>query len=119
MVLSHWELEKDLTKELLESNSENRWEVFERAYTSLYSKLQLQNSLLQESRATVQKKDENFDEDKYETWIEMIGSPPKKIYEIGSGKGEMITYFAKSGFECKATEITKLLSLGLNAKLQK
>ncbi|MBG1269810.1 class I SAM-dependent methyltransferase [Nostoc sp. WHI] len=105
MVLAHWELEKDLTKKLLKSNSENRWEVFERAYTDIYSKLQLQNSLLKKSRPTLEKKDESVD--KYETWIEIIGSPPKKIYEIGSGKGEMIAYFAICGFECKATEITK------------
>lgn len=105
MVLAHWELEKDLTKELLESNSENRWEVFERAYTKLYSKLQQQNPLLQENRQTLETKDENLD--KYETWIQIIGSPPKKIYEIGSGRGEMIAYFAQCGFECKATEITK------------
>lgn len=39
--------------------------------------------------------------------LEIIGSPPKKIYEVGSGKGEMIEYLAKCGFECKATEITR------------
>jgi SAM-dependent methyltransferase len=98
MILEHWELEKTLTKYLLESNLENRWEVFEQAYTTLYSKLQLQSSFQTDSTPPVEK---------YKTWLKIIGSPPKRIYEIGSGKGEMISYLAKCGFECKATEITK------------
>ncbi|MFN6485183.1 MULTISPECIES: class I SAM-dependent methyltransferase [unclassified Nostoc] len=98
MILEHWDLERKLTQKLLESNSENRWEIFEQAYTTLYSKLEWQNSFVRDSAPTIER---------YETWLEIIGSPPKKIYEIGSGKGEMIAYLAKCGFECKATEITR------------
>ncbi len=98
MILTHWELEKKLTNDLLESNSENRWEVFEQAYTNLYSKLEWLNSLSEDRTSPA---------DKFATWIQIIGSPPQKIYEVGSGKAEMITYLAKCGFECKATEITK------------
>jgi SAM-dependent methyltransferase len=98
MILEHWELERKLTKDLLESNSQNRWEVFEQAYTTLYSKLEWQNSFLPDSKPSL---------DKYKTLLEIIGSPPKKIYEVGSGKGEMIEHLAKCGFECKATEITR------------
>ena len=39
MILAHWELEKRLTKELLASNPENRWEIFEHCYSTLYSEL--------------------------------------------------------------------------------
>ncbi|BAY20651.1 putative methyltransferase [Calothrix sp. NIES-2100] len=98
MILNHWELEKNLTKDLLESTPENRWEVFEKAYTTLYSSLDWLNSFSVDSTPPL---------NKYETWLGILGSPPKKIYEVGSGKGEMIAYFAKCGFECKATEITK------------
>jgi 2-polyprenyl-3-methyl-5-hydroxy-6-metoxy-1,4-benzoquinol methylase len=35
----------------------------------------------------------------------MIG-PAKTIYEVGSGKGELITYLATLGYDCVATEIT-------------
>ncbi|MEH1970257.1 class I SAM-dependent methyltransferase [Nostoc sp.] len=98
MILEHWKLEIKLTKDLLESNSENRWEVFEQAYTTLYSKLEWQNSFVANSTPTIER---------YKTWLQMIGSPPKKIYEVGSGKGEMIAYLAKCGFECKATEVTR------------
>jgi SAM-dependent methyltransferase len=103
MILEHWELEKNLTKELLKSNSENRWEVFEQAYTTLYSKiewLKWQNSLPQDVKQTQPG-------EKYKAWLQVIGSPPQKIYEVGSGKAEIISYFAKCGFECKATEITR------------
>ncbi|MBD2513684.1 methyltransferase domain-containing protein [Nostoc sp. FACHB-973] len=100
MILEHWELEKKLTNQLIESKLENRWEVFEQAYTNLYSKLEWQNSFALDSKQTQPV-------EKYKTWLQIIGSPPKKIYEIGSGKGEMISYFAKCGFECKATEVTR------------
>jgi cyclopropane fatty-acyl-phospholipid synthase-like methyltransferase len=98
MVLHHWELEKNLTKDLLESNPENRWDVFEKSYTTLYNNLEWLNKFSGDSKLS---------QNNYETWLEIIGSPPKKIYEVGSGKGEMIAYLAKCGFECKATEITK------------
>ncbi|MEH2374091.1 class I SAM-dependent methyltransferase [Nostoc sp.] len=98
MILEHWELERKLTKDLLESKSENRWEAFEQAYTTLYSKLEWQNYFVRDSTPIT---------GKYKTWLKMIGSPPKKIYEVGSGKGEMIAYLAKCGFQCKATEITR------------
>jgi SAM-dependent methyltransferase len=98
MILEHWELERKLTKNLLESNSQNRWEVFEQAYTTLYSKLEWQSSFVENSTPT---------QEKYKTFLQVIGSPPKKIYEVGSGRGEMIAYLAKCGFECKATEITR------------
>jgi len=98
MILHHWELEKNLTKDLLESNPENRWDVFEKSYTTLYSSLEWLNNFSGDSTPP---------HNKYETWLGIIGSPLKKIYEVGSGKGEMIAYFAKCGFECKATEITR------------
>ena len=40
-------------------------------------------------------------------WLETIGSQPQNIYEIGSGKGKMISYLAECGYECKGTEITR------------
>ena len=39
-------------------------------------------------------------------WVKLIGDPPKRVYEIGSGKGELISSLAKEGYNCKATEIT-------------
>ena len=100
MILAHWELEKRLTKELLESTPENRWEVFERCYSMLYSELWWLNKFIGAGSTLPPSQ-------RYKSWVELIRQPPKKIYEIGSGKGEMMTYLASCGFECRATEITR------------
>ncbi|WP_353931681.1 methyltransferase domain-containing protein [Okeanomitos corallinicola TIOX110] len=98
MILQHWNLEKKLTKELWESTPENRWEVFEQAYTLLYSEIEWLNKLPGDTRSP---------SERYQTWVATIGSKPKKIYEIGSGKGEMISYLSQCEFECKGTEVTR------------
>ncbi|HYW21789.1 MAG TPA: class I SAM-dependent methyltransferase [Nodularia sp. (in: cyanobacteria)] len=98
MILHHWDLEKKLTKDLLESTPESRWEVFEQAYTLLYSELKWLNQIPGDTKTPAEK---------YKTWVKSIGSKPKTIYEIGSGKGEMISYLAQCEFECKGTEITR------------
>ncbi len=100
MILRHWELEKRLTEELLTSTPENRWDVFERCYSTLYGELWWLNQFIGTGSTILPSQ-------RYKNWIELIGQPPKKIYEIGSGKGDMITYLASYGFECKATEITR------------
>jgi 2-polyprenyl-3-methyl-5-hydroxy-6-metoxy-1,4-benzoquinol methylase len=100
MILAHWELEKRLTKELLASNPENRWEIFEHCYSTLYSELWWLNQFIGIG-STISPSQ------RYKNWVELVGEPPKKIYEVGSGRGELITYLASCGFECRATEITR------------
>lgn len=99
MILAHWELEKRLTRQLLESSPENRWETFDRCYTTLYSELEWVNKLA-DSGTTLPSSQ------LYEIWPCLIGEPSKEIYETGSGKGELITYLAGCGYKCKGTEIT-------------
>jgi SAM-dependent methyltransferase len=43
----------------------------------------------------------------YEIYFNIIGTTPKHIYEIGSGKGELISYLASLGHICRATEVSK------------
>lgn len=100
MILRHWELEKRLTKQLLESTPENRWETFDRCYTKLYSELDWLNKYTGSSIALTPAK-------RYAIWTILIGEPPKNIYEIGSGKGELINYLATYGYNCKGTEISR------------
>jgi SAM-dependent methyltransferase len=100
MVLQHWNLERGLTKELLETTPANRWEVFERAYSRLYNELDWLNKLVHAGLNTPAAI-------RYRAWVDAIGDPPKKIYEIGSGKGTMISYLSTLGYDCKATEITR------------
>lgn len=100
MVLAHWELEQRLTREILESTPENRWETFERCYSTLFSELAWRNRL---PDLSVQKEPS----ERYRDWLSLIGKPPQRIYEIGSGKAELISYLANCGFQCKATEVTR------------
>jgi SAM-dependent methyltransferase len=100
MVLHHWELERGLTKELLATTPANRWEVFESAYSRLYNELDWLNKLVHAGLNTPPAV-------RYRAWVDAIGEPPKKIYEIGSGKGTMISYLSTLGYDCKATEITR------------
>ena len=100
MILAHWELERRLTKDLVESLPINRWEIFERCYSNLYTELEWLNRLLDSDNIPPPYQ-------RFRNIRELLDRPPKKIYEIGSGKGEMISYLCSQGFECKATEITR------------
>jgi SAM-dependent methyltransferase len=102
MILYHWELEKQLTQDLLSSAPQNRWETFDRSYTRLYSELEWLNRFVDESCLAVLANHED-----HKQWHTAIGAPPLAIYEIGSGKGELIAYLARQGFLCKATEVTR------------
>jgi SAM-dependent methyltransferase len=101
MVLRHWDLEKRLTIQLLESTPSNRWQVFERCYRILYAELDWLNRL----SARIPSLDTQ--RRVYEDWISLVGSPPKKVYEVGSGKGDLIRCLAEHGFQCRGTEITR------------
>jgi 2-polyprenyl-3-methyl-5-hydroxy-6-metoxy-1,4-benzoquinol methylase len=100
MILEHWTLEKSLRDELLKSSPDNRWNVFEHCYSKLYRELEWLNQL-SKSAETISPSI------RYSTWIDAIGSPPSKIYEIGSGKGDLIYYLATLGYTCRGTEITQ------------
>lgn len=74
--------------------------MFERCYTRLYSGIKWLK-LPSDSNNRLP----SFE--LYKNWLYLIGSPSKKIYEIGSGQGELISFLARCGFNCKATEITR------------
>ena len=78
MILQHWELEKSLTKQLLESNKVNRWEIFDQCYSKLYFELEWINRYIDSVSIT------NFSDKKFEFWKVLVGKPPQSIYEIGS-----------------------------------
>lgn len=99
MILSHWDLEKQLTQDLIQSTPENRWKTFERAYGKLYHELEWLNNLVHTSLPTDPQK-------QYFGWVDAIGEKPLSIYEVGSGKGTMIKYLAKCGHHCTGTEVT-------------
>jgi len=101
MILRHWELEKELTGRLLNSQSDNRLEIFETCYSRLYSELKWLNEFVHEGASIATKEKE------YQKWLELIGPPfSQRVYEVGSGKAELISYIARHGYSCTATEIT-------------
>jgi SAM-dependent methyltransferase len=100
MILKHWELEKSLTKQLLASTYQNRWETFERCYHILYSEIDWLNKLTGSNAASSISKEGPI-------WTRIIGELPKALYEVGSGKGHLISYLANCGYNCRGTEITR------------
>jgi SAM-dependent methyltransferase len=100
MILADWTLEQRLTRELLESTPENRWATFERCYTTLYGEPEWLNRLTGGTDTTPAA-------ERYRHWVELIGMPPKSVYEIGSGKAAMIGHLAQLGHQCTATEVTR------------
>ena len=72
MILAHWELEKQLTKEILESNPENRWKVFERCYSVLYNELWWLNQYV----GTSSKIPPSC---RYNNWVQQLAELPKRF----------------------------------------
>lgn len=99
MVLQHWNLERRLTLELLDSTPAKRWIVFERCYTELYDELEWLNRVTGVS--TVPK------EQQFADWNTEVGRSPRAIYEVGSGKGQLIAYLAELGHNCTGTDVSQ------------
>lgn len=99
MVRQHWDLERQLARELLESTRENRWDVFERAYTALYKGC----PWLNEAEEDATTRDDDLD---FKHFMTLLGGP-QDVYEVGSGKARLLRYLAKHGYRCVATEVTR------------
>jgi SAM-dependent methyltransferase len=89
----HLELERSLTAELLASTPEDRWDTFQRCYDSLYTSLPWLLSTGAEPEVSV--------------WARVLGSPPQRVYEVGSGAGRLAAGLASGGFEVTATDISR------------
>lgn len=100
MVRRHWDLERALTRELLDSTPESRWETFERCYSQLYGELDWLNAF-QGADSTL------LPDYLYGDWAALLGDPPLEVYEIGSGKGNLALYLAEKGFQVKGSEVTR------------
>lgn len=91
-VARHLERELELTARLLASTPETRREVFDECYTSLYRDL----PWLKDSAGSRQRGD----------WPTLIGPPPARVYEVGSGQGGLAITLAEHGYDVTASEIT-------------
>jgi SAM-dependent methyltransferase len=93
-VATHRELETELTRRLWDSTPVNRWQVFDDCYSTLYSSLPWLNGSGTESRWA-----------NPGPWKSLL-KKPSKVFEVGSGSGELIRCLASLGHQCVATEIT-------------
>jgi hypothetical protein len=100
MIFHHWNLERELTRLLLESTTETRWDIFEQAYTKFYSELTWLSRYSGDG-------DMRPPVERYRDYIAMIGPPPKRICEVGSGSSRMLSYLAEIGYDCKGADITR------------
>lgn len=98
MVRHHWDLERALARDLLQSSREDRWDVFERSYTTLYSACPWLNEGVDHGA-----EDDELD---YAHFLKILG-PPQDIYEVGSGRARLLGYLALHGHRCVATEVTR------------
>ena len=91
-VTGSWNLA--LARRLLASDKSTRWSVFQECYTELYSTLSWLN------------KSESVPASSLRPWLKLI---PKraKVFEIGSGKAQLLKYLASQEYDCVATEITR------------
>lgn len=87
----HFNLERRLTAELLASTPANRSQVFQRCYDELYRQL----PWLTDTGGTPDA----------HLWMTVLGPPPRKVYEIGSGTGQLAHRLAAAGYQVEATDI--------------
>jgi SAM-dependent methyltransferase len=92
-VRRHLDLERRLTEQLLATTADQRWSVFEQCYSTIYAEL----PWLVDVGSTI-------DDDR---WARLIGPPPKRIYEVGSGHGELARALARRGYDVTATDISR------------
>jgi 2-polyprenyl-3-methyl-5-hydroxy-6-metoxy-1,4-benzoquinol methylase len=92
-VWRHLALERKLTAELLASSRTERWDVFERCYGELYRDL----PWLAGTSGAVDPR----------PWMNILGPPPQRIYEVGSGAGRLAQALADLGYDVEATDVAR------------
>lgn len=98
MVLNHWQTESRLSCQLRRSDPITRRQQFSDAYDQFYKTLYWLNAW----------KDEASNDNTaiaYGYLTRLIGEV-RDVYEVGSGKGELISFLASKGYHCTATEIS-------------
>ena len=93
--LQHWNLERSFRSDLLASQPQNRREVFTRCYERLYSELPWLNVPHAAPKPEL-----------LHPWALLLGRPPRRVFEVGSGQGALIRYLAELGYQCRGSEIT-------------
>jgi SAM-dependent methyltransferase len=95
-VRQHLMLERQLTDRLMSSGRDERWKLFSECYTELYAKCPWLNTVVESEDAL---------QHKISKWKHLV-RPGDRIFEVGSGRADLLKYLTQLGCKCVATEIT-------------
>jgi SAM-dependent methyltransferase len=96
MIRQHWRIERRGARSILDAAPEARAAIAAAAYTHVFGECSWLNA------ADGGDRDPDVD---FSHFIKLLRGA-QKIYEVGSGKGELIAWLAGNGFVCVGTEIT-------------
>jgi len=100
MVWKHWHVERALAQKILHSSPNDRPRITQWAYRQFYKELPwLKDPKFMAVQDPIQKRESPI--------IQLIGSKPQRILEIGSGTGELIQFLSQHGHWCIGTDLIK------------
>jgi SAM-dependent methyltransferase len=97
MVLRHWNLERRLTRGLLTAPADGRAQSFHQAYDELYRSLPWLNRAGDQPAA--------WEEVLADDMLALIGPPPQRVLELGSGRGLLARRLAGEGHLVRASDV--------------
>jgi 2-polyprenyl-3-methyl-5-hydroxy-6-metoxy-1,4-benzoquinol methylase len=97
MVRTHWRIERQGTAAILASDSASRADVTAEAYGAVFGQCPWRNTAGERAQDP---------ERAFSHFLKLL-RPAHRVYEVGSGNGELIAWLAGKGFRCVATEITR------------
>lgn len=98
MVWKHWKIERALAQKILHSSSKDRSRISRMVYRKFYHELPwLTDPKCITVEAPIQERESAV--------IQLIGSQPQQILEIGSGTGELIQFLSQKGHWCIGSDL--------------
>ena len=91
-VRRHLDLERRLRAEMLAATPDDRPEVFAASYERLYTELPWLASVGSSCEPV--------------RWSRLLGRPPARVYEVGSGHGDLARGLVKLGYDVTATDLS-------------
>jgi SAM-dependent methyltransferase len=97
MALEHWKLERALTRRLLAATPEERPDAFRAAYARLYGTLPWLN--------LAGGAPEPWEDALAADLLSLLGAPPRRVLELGSGRGGLARRLSAAGHQVRASDV--------------